>query len=154
MDKTRRPADTDAHALACYGLFLPQPDARLLRFVHGRPVSQVTCDDLAWVAQRLARDGKKAWRLIWDNASWPLSQSVRTWLKPHHQRATHEGGCRLIVCQLPSKSPWLPPIEPRWVHGKRAIVEPERPLTAPEVLERVCAYYGCETLAPMTQQVC
>jgi DNA-binding ferritin-like protein (Dps family) len=34
------------------------------RFVHGRPVSQVTGDDLAGVAQRLVPDGKKAWRLI------------------------------------------------------------------------------------------
>ena len=25
---------------------------------------------------------------------------------------------------LPSKSPWLNNIEPKWVHGKRAIVEP------------------------------
>jgi len=154
LEKTRLQADTDAKALACYGVFLPQTDAMLLRFVHGRPVSQVTCDYLAWVAQRLAQDGKKALLLIWDNASWHLSKRVRTWLKTHNQRAKHEGGCRLIVCQLPSKSPWLNPIEPRWVHGKRAIVEPERPLTAPEVIERVCAYYGCENLAPITQQVC
>jgi hypothetical protein len=29
------------------------------------------------------------------------------------------------VCRLPVKSPWLNPIEPRWLHGKRAIVEPQ-----------------------------
>lgn len=154
VEKTRLQADTDAKALACYGLFLPQTDAMLLRFVHGRPVSQVTCDYLAWVAQCLVQDGKKALLLIWDNASWHISKSVRTWLKTHNQRAKQAGGCRLIVCQLPSKSPWLNPIEPRWVHGKRAIVEPERPLTAPELIERVCAYYGCENLTPITQQVC
>jgi hypothetical protein len=46
-------------------------------------------------------------------------------------------------CRLPSKSPWLNPIEPKWVHGKRAIVEPDRLLSAQEVMERVYAYYGC-----------
>ena len=33
--------------------------------------------------------------------------------------------------------------EPKWVHGKRAIVEPDRVLSAPEVMDRVYAYYGC-----------
>ena len=95
-------------------------------------MSQVTCDSLAWVAERLAQDGKQALLRIWDNASWHLSTIVRQWLKAHHQRVKREGGCRLIVCQLPSKSPWLNPIEPRWVHGKRAIMEPTRLLTAQE----------------------
>jgi hypothetical protein len=39
----------------------------LLRFVNGRPVSQVTGDYLAWIADRLARDHKKALVLIWQN---------------------------------------------------------------------------------------
>ena len=50
VEKEAPKADTDRKALACYGLFLPQTDTMLLRFVTGRPVSQVTCDDLAWVA--------------------------------------------------------------------------------------------------------
>jgi hypothetical protein len=126
----------------------------LRRFVNGRPVSQVTCDYLAWIADRLARDHKKALVLIWDHASWHLSTIVRKWLNAHNQRAKHEGGCRLLVCQLPSKSPWLNPIEPRWVHGKRAMMEPTRLLTAQELIERICTYYGCENLEPLTQQVC
>ncbi len=36
---------------------------------------------------------------------------------------------RSLVCRLPSKSLWLNLIEPKWVHGKRAIVEPEQVLT-------------------------
>ena len=35
-------------------------------------------------------------------------------------------GVRLLACRLPRKSPWLNPIEPKWVHGKRASVEPDR----------------------------
>lgn len=58
------------------------------------------------------------------------------------------GGCaalevRLLVSCLPNKSSWLNPIEPRWIHGRRAIVEPARLLTAQEVADRVCAYYAC-----------
>ena len=40
---------------------------------------------------------------------------------------------RIVACSLPIKSPWLNPIEPKWVHGKRAIVEPDRLLTAQEI---------------------
>jgi transposase len=147
-------ADTDRKALACYGLFLPQTDTMLLRVVTGRPVSQVTCDYLAWVADRMAQAGRKALVLIWDKASWHRSHIVRKWRKAHHQRVTREGGCRLLVCPLPSNSPWLNPIAPRGVHGKRAILEPTRLLTAQELSERVCTYYGCENLEPITQQVC
>jgi transposase len=154
VEKEAPKADTDRKALACYGLFLPQTDTMLLRFGNGRPVSQVTCDYLAWIAERLAHDGKRALVLIWDNASWHRSKIVRKWLKAHNQRVKREGGCRLIVCPLPSKSPWLNPIEPRWVHGKRAILEPTRLLAAQELIERICTYYRCENLEPIAQQVC
>jgi hypothetical protein len=146
-------ADPDRQALAGYGLFLPQTDTMLLRLVTGRPVSPVTCDSLAWVAARLGPDGTKALRLIWDHASWHRSNVVRTWLNAHHKRVTRAGSCRLIVCPLPRKRPWLNPSAPRWVHGKRAILEPICLLTAQELIERVCTYYGCENLAPITQQV-
>jgi hypothetical protein len=126
VEKEAPKADTDRQALACYGLFLPPTDTMLRRFVPGRPVSQGTCDELAWVADRLAHDGKQALVLIWDNAPWHRSHIVRKWLKAHNQRVKRAGGCRLIGCPLPSKSPWLNPIEPRWVHGKRAIMEPTR----------------------------
>ncbi len=62
-------------------------------------------------------------------------------------------GCRLLVCGLPSKCPWLNPIEPRWAHGKRAVVEPERKLTGAELKQRLCAYYGCPLLNPLAQKV-
>ena len=50
---------------------------------------------------------------------------------------------RILACYLPVKSPWLNPIEPKWVHSKRAIVEPTRLLSAQEVADRVCAYHRC-----------
>ena len=146
-------ADGDPKALACYGLLRSDTGGMLLRFVEGRPVSQVTEDFLAWACARLAAEGKRALLLIWDNASWHVSRRVRAWIKAHNRRARAEGGVRIIACYLPVKAPWLNAIEPKWVHGKRAIIEPERKLTAGEVVERVCGDYGCEPSDPITQQV-
>jgi hypothetical protein len=146
--------DPDRKALACYGLYLPQANEMAVRFVAGRPLSRVTCDYLAWLTTRLADQGKRALILIWDNASWHTSQIVRTWLKAHNRRVKQIGGCRLVVFQLPTKSPWLNAIEPKWVHGKRAIAEPQRLLSAAEVMQRVCTYYQCEQLEPLAQSDC
>jgi transposase len=147
------PEDPDRKALCCYGLFRADTQQMLLRFVAGRPVSQVTVDYLAWLCEQLAREGKKALLLVWDNASWHISRQVRSWLKEHNRRAKREGGVRIVVCRLPSKSPWLNPIEPRWLHGKKAIAEPERLLAAAEVEARVCQYYGCEQHEHLQQVV-
>lgn len=146
--------DPDRKALACYGLYLPQTNEMALRFVAGRPVSRMTCEYLIWLTTRLADQGKRALILIWDNASWHTSQIVRSWLKAHNRRVKQTGGCRLVVFHLPTKSPWLNAIEPKWVHGKRAIAEPDHLLSAAEVMQRVCAYYQCEQLEPLTHQDC
>ena len=53
-------ADLDPKALACYGLLRDDTGGMLLRFVTGRPVSQVTEDFLGWVCTRLQAEGKKA----------------------------------------------------------------------------------------------
>jgi hypothetical protein len=146
-------AGTEAKALACSGLLRADTGGMMLRFVEGRPVSQVTEDFLAWACRRLAKEGKRALLLVWDNASWHVSQRVRAWIKDHNRRAKAEGGVRIVSCFLPVKAPWRNRIEPKWVHGKRAIVEPDRPLTASEVVDRVCDYYGCERLDRIAQQV-
>src|SRR5262249_46314065 len=73
---------------------------------------------------------KRALLLVWDNASWHKGQEVRTWLRAHNRQVKQSGrGVRLVACRLPSKSPWLNPIESKWVHDKRAVAEPTRVLT-------------------------
>ena len=145
------PADRDPKALACYGLLRGDTGGMLLRFVRGRPVSQVTEDFLAWACGALAKEGKKALLLVWDNASWHVSRRVRAWIRAHNRQAKREGGVRIVACRLPIKAPWLNRIEPKWVHGKRAIVEPDRRLTAAEVVERVYGYYDCEPSDRLSQ---
>lgn len=149
--------DPDPKALACYGLWLPALPAgerMLLRFVDGRPVSAVSCAFLAWTSERLAADGVRVLALLWDNASWHTSRAVRSWIKAHNQRVkASQQGCRMLVCRLPSKSPWLNSIEPKWAHGKRAVAEPTRKLTAAELKQRLCDHYRCPLLQPLAQQV-
>jgi len=145
--------DVDPKALCCYGILRRDTDGMLLRFVQGRPVSQVTEDFLSWAGEVLAAEGKTALLLIWDNASWHISQQVRAWIKAHNRRVRREGGVRIVACRLPSKSPWLNRIEPKWKHGKKAIVEPERLLTAHEVETRVCEHYGCDQRDHLKQDI-
>ena len=143
--------DEDPKALSCYGLPRADTGGMMLRFVTGRPVSQVTEDYLGWVCERLKDEGKKALLLVWDNAAWHASKRVRAWIREHNRAAKTSGGVRIVACFLPVKSPWLNPIEPKWAHGKQAVVEPERLLSADEVRTRVCDYYGCEHLEPLEQ---
>jgi transposase len=150
--------DPDPKALACYGMLSAESGRMHLRFVSGRPVSLVTTDFLEWLCEQVHAQGKRVLLLIWDNASWHVSKQVKTWLHQHNQTVRQETGTgklgvRIIPCWLPTKSPWLNRIEPKWVHGKRAIVEPARLLTAQELRQRVCDYFGCEQTELLTQQV-
>jgi hypothetical protein len=137
--------DPDPKALACYGLLVRRPVAAeqlWLRFVDGRPLSLLTEQFLTWCCDRVAAAGATTLLLVWDNAAWHVSRAIRTWLGIHNRRVLREGGVRLVPCWLPTKSPWLNPIEPKWVHGKRRVAEPARLLTAGELEERVCAAFA------------
>jgi hypothetical protein len=73
-----------------------------------------------------------------------VSKRVRAWIRAHNRTVKQTGqGVRIVPCYLPIKSPWLNPIEPKWVHGKRAIVEPARLLSAQEIADRACAHFDC-----------
>lgn len=143
--------DPAPKALACYGVWLPGRDQTWLRFVAGRPVSAITTQFLAWCAAETARalptPGIRTLVLIWDNASWHTSRAVRDWVRLHNQRVQRAGcGVKLAPCPLPSQSPWLNAIEPKWLHAKRRIVEPARVLSVAEVEERVCQVFRCPRL--------
>jgi DDE superfamily endonuclease len=151
VERTVAKNDPDPKALACYGLLVREVataggwhEATWLRFVAGRPVSARTIEFLAWCCTRLAAAGKEALLLVWDNASWHVSRAVRQWIRAHNHQVKRTGqGVRVLNCYLPSKSPWLNPIEPKWVHDKRRVVEPARLLPAAELRARVCAAFDC-----------
>lgn len=136
--------DPESKALSCYGLYLPELEETWLRFVDGRPVSDITARFLSWCCEKLHRRGKEALLLIWDNASWHKSHRVREWIAAHNRKVKASGrGVRIVPSLLPIKSPWLNAIEPQWIHSKRKVVEPERLLGAYELADRVCAAFGC-----------
>lgn len=176
VEREAVPDEETPKALACYGVYLPEQETEetkaektkaektkaentdstepdmLLRFVKGRPVSEVTTTFLEWVCQRLSERNIRVWALVWDRASWHLSHKVRRWIRKHNKTAKREGGVRILECALPSKSPWLNPIEPKWLHGKRAVCEPDGELTPEDLIERVHAYYGCEQVSLIEQE--
>lgn len=107
-------------------------------------MSGITIRFLTWCSEKLQAAGKKVWVLIWDNASWHISKAVREWIASHNRRVKKSGeGTRIISCLLPTKSPWLNLIEPKWIHGKRKVVEPDGLPTACELAERVCGVFDC-----------
>jgi len=145
QELTRAKGDPEPNALACYGLLvrrlLPPAEQMWRRCVAGRPVSAVTTDLLAWCCDRLAAHGLTALLRIWDHASWHTRQAVRSWIRLHNQQVnTSQCGVRMVVSWLPVKSPWLNPLEPTWVHGTRAVSEPDRLLSAAELETRLCTY--------------
>lgn len=150
VEQSKPKNDPDPNALACYGVLWqegtvdePVRKALSLRFVNGRPVSDITTQFLEWCCAQLQKQGKTAWLLIWDNAPWHVSKMVRSWIREHNSEVQKEKtGVRILPFYLPTKSPWLNPIEPKWVHGKRNVVEKDRLLTAKQLVERVYAFYG------------
>ncbi len=150
--KTAPKEPKEPEALACYGLLREDSGEMMLRFVEGRPVSGVTIAFLEWITTTLAAQGVRVLVMAWDNASWHLSAAVKTWIKEHNRRKKQtQTGCRLLVCALPVKSPWLNAIEPKWVHGKKNTLEPQRKLSASELQQRLCDYYKAPLL-PSIQQ--
>lgn len=145
LQKEARKDEPDPKALSCYGLYLPELGrSTWLRFVDGRPVSAITTQFLRWSCARLEELDKKALLLIWDNASWHTSKEVRSWITEHNRGVKRSRrGVRIVACLLPKKSPWLNAIEPKWIHGKRKVVEPEGLLDAEQLAERVCKVFGC-----------
>jgi hypothetical protein len=157
VEHTMPRTDPDPKALACDGLLVQERTVQgvnhehvWLRFVADRPVSAGTIAFLTWVCTKVAALGKTALLLVWDNASWHASHAVRQWLHAHNRQVKRAGhGIRIVCCPLPSKSPWLNPLEAHWVHGKRAVVEPARLLTAAELVERVNTHFGCPSQEPL-----
>lgn len=140
--------DEPQKALACYGLLLrscPQEPEQWqediwLHITESHPVSALTTQYLEWCCGKLYALGKRVWVLVWDNASWHISKAMRQWIATHNRQVKESGqGVRIWVCPLPIKRPWLNPIEPKWVHGKRRVVEPDCILSPAELEERVYA---------------
>ena len=114
-----------------------------LRFVEGNPCAGLTIKYLQWTCSKAHQSGKHVLVMFWDHAPWHISKETMHWVHAHNRQVKQSGkGVRLLLCFLPKKSPWLNSIEPMWIHAKRKIVEPDRKLSAKDVVSRVCSVFS------------
>ena len=138
----RTPAkDEPDKALACYGAVCQTTQERWLYFAEGQPNSDKTILFLQALLDTARAKAKQVLLVIWDRASWHKSHKVKQWVCQHNRQVRHNGGIRLLTYLLPSKSPWLNPMEPIWLHTKRKVAEPDGQLSVNVLKERLCAQF-------------
>ena len=134
-------------ALACFGARRQDSQQVYVYFSPGQPTSEHMWVFLSALLAVARQERKSAVIVIWDNARWHLSHRLRAWLRGYNRAAKAAGEPRLVLHALPLKSPWLNPIEPCWVHAKRAVCEPDGDLSPTELRRRLCAHFNTEPLA-------
>lgn len=127
-------------ALACFGALRQDTGQVYLQAVATRPNSEQQWVFLMGLLAVARDEGKRVLVVIWDNAAWHTSRRIRQWIRDYNQAAKRLGEPRLLVHGLPTRSPWLNPIEPCWLHAKRCVCQPVHPLTPEELTRRLYAY--------------
>jgi transposase len=97
---------------ALYAALDDESQEAFLRWSTGQPDSEETVDFLEALMVHCTQNGLRFIVLIWDKASWHTSKRTQGWIRAYNRRAKEEARTRLIVCQLPTRSPWLMPLEP------------------------------------------
>lgn len=138
--------DETDKALACFGVLRHDTNEVLLSFSAGQPNSVQMWLFIIGLLAVARAEGKQVLVMIWDNASWHKSADLRAWIRTYNRAAKAAGEPRLLTHLLPVKSPWLNPIEPHWVHAKRAVCEPDGELTAPELRRRLYHHFETQPL--------
>ena len=82
-----------------------------LRWADGQPNSERMIVFLKSLMAHWTEKGKRFIVLFWDRASFHTSRRVRCWIRDYNQQAKAQGLTRLIPFWLPSRSPWLMPLE-------------------------------------------
>ncbi len=146
----RAPASQETQkALACYGAVRHDTDQVYLAVCEGQPTSEPTWAFLQGLLAIARQEGKRVVVIIWDHASWHKSERLRRWIRTYNHQAKRNDDVRLLTFLLPTKSPWLNPIEPRWVHAKRKVCEPDGDLTPDELTRRLFAHFETEPLVEL-----
>ena len=144
VERTPVPNETEK-ALACFGAVRQDTQQTYLYFSQGQPNSENTWLFIMGLLAIARREKIRVVVIIWDHATWHKSKRLRQWIRTYNLAAKESGQPRLLTFLLPKKSPWLNPIEPRWVHAKRKTCEPDGDLTAQELKRRLAAHFHTET---------
>jgi len=107
---------------ALYAALEDESQEAFLRWATGQPNSEETVQFLEELMVHCTRKGLRFIVLIWDKASWHTSKRTQGWIRAYNRRAKEEARTRLIVCQLPTRSPWLMPLEPVFGWTKHQIL--------------------------------
>jgi transposase len=142
-------------AIACYGAVCDETKERFFCFADGQPNSEKSIAFLSTLLTAAKERNQRVLVVIWDRASWHLSKKVVRWLRQHNRQAKQEEqGVRLLACLLPSKSPWLNPMEPIWLHAKRKVIEADGELSVKVLKERLCALFHRMQLSMFQPDLC
>jgi transposase len=101
----------DVDTTALYAALDDETQEAFLRWAEGQPNSEVTVGFLEALMAHWNTQDKRFIVLIWDKASWHTSNQTTQWIRDYNRRAKQEGLTRLITCLLPTRSPWLMPLE-------------------------------------------
>jgi len=96
---------------ALYAALDDETQEAFLSWSPGQPNSEVTMKFLEALMAYWTEKGKRFITLVWDKAPWHTSGRTREWIREYNRRAKREGWARLIMCYLPTRSPWLMPLE-------------------------------------------
>jgi len=102
----------DVETTALYAALDDETQEAFLRWADGQPNSSETVRFLGALMAHWTKQGKRFIVLFWDRAPWHKSRQTREWVRAYNQRAKRDGLTRLILCFLPTRSPWLTPLEP------------------------------------------
>jgi transposase len=97
---------------ALYAALDDETQEPFLRWAEGQPNSEETVRFLDALMVHCTAKGLRFVVLFWDKASWHTSKRTLNWIRTYNQQAKLKNQTRLIVCSLPTRSPWLMPLEP------------------------------------------
>jgi transposase len=133
-------------AIACFGAVRQDTGQTYLYFCKEQPTREQTWGFIMALLTVARREHKRVVVLIWDNASWHLSKRLHPWSKDYNFAAKRLHQPRLLIHYLPAKSPWLNPIELRWMHAKRRVCEPNGDLTPQTLIRRLSCHFHTQPL--------
>jgi hypothetical protein len=147
LQRDKAQDDPDPKALACFGALEDDTRRTHLYFADGQPDSAQTKLMLQSLLAVCRAQGRRVLAMIWAKASWHTSGPTQQWIRAHNRQARQDGDVRIFTRLLPTKSPWLNPIEPGWIHAQRSVAEfGSDNLTADELTRRLCAHFDTEPL--------
>ena len=136
------PSAQPQKAVAVYGA-LTIPEKRIcIQCVDQQPRSETTWNFLGCLVDYARRNHRRWLVVIWDNATFHKSQRLMEWIRQHNRaQSGRSDGVRIAPYRLPTRSPGLNPIEPHWLHCKRAVYSVATTPTPEQLKQSVRRYF-------------